>query len=204
MKDFGAISRHKWALPLEAAMAVGVIVTFARGDWHHFSISLFTLVVSFLPLLIERFMRVRLPSLFQVMYVAFIFLSMFSGEVLAMYERVGLWDDAVHISSGLLIGTCAAVFTRTSREHIRMSAWTQAVFVFGIVTSLIVLWEIVEFASDQLFGTYSQGASLVDTMSDLVDGTVGGLIIAIVLVVHLTKKRIQIFDTLVHTYEKLN
>jgi hypothetical protein len=34
-------------------------------------------------------------------------------------------------------------------------------------------WEIFEFTTDRLFGLYSQNGSLVDTMVDIICGTVG-------------------------------
>lgn len=205
MKDYGSLSRHKWAIPLEIAMAAGAVVTFTQGNWKHFAISVFTFVVGFAPLWFERIVRVRLPALLQVTYVAFIFLSMFSGEVIGMYGRLWEWDDLVHLASGFLIGAAGVVgLAELSREHVRMPAWMQATFIFGLVASIVLLWEVAEFASDELFGTFSQGADLFDTMMDLIYGVSSGLIVALALVFHLKKRRIRLFDALIKTYAKLN
>lgn len=205
MKDYGSLSRHKWAIPFEVAMMIGAIVTFTQGNWKHFAISVFTLLVSFTPLLFERVVRVRLPALLQVTYVAFIFLSMFSGEVIGMYGRVWEWDDLVHLSSGFLIGTMGVVgLAELSREHIRMPAWMQAVFIFGLVAIFVLLWEVAEFTSDELFGTFSQGKDLFDTMMDLIYGLASGLIVSLALAFHLTKRHLKLFDALIKSYAKLN
>ena len=58
----------------------------------------------------------------------------------------------------------------------RLPPWLQFLFVLAVSVFIAVLWEFVEFASDQLFGTTSQD-SLVDTMYDLILGTSGTLVL---------------------------
>jgi hypothetical protein len=62
MSDYGTLRRHVGALPFELAMAVGLIATSVQGNWKHAAASLFTLSVSFLPLLIERWGKIKLPA----------------------------------------------------------------------------------------------------------------------------------------------
>jgi hypothetical protein len=90
--DFGSLRRHVWALPLTLLMTIGIVTTYLAGHYPHMAIAIFLVISSTLPLLIERFWRVRLPTFIQVSYVAFLFLSMYSGEVLGMYSRFFNWD----------------------------------------------------------------------------------------------------------------
>jgi hypothetical protein len=206
MKDYGSFSRHKWAVPFEVVMAVGGIVQFIEQDWLHLLTSVFTFTVSFVPLWFERIFKVRLPALLQFAFVAFVFLSMFCGEVFDMYARVWQWDDIIHFSSGLLIGLGSVVWITALVESIKnvsIPRWLQSWFVFSIVSSLIVLWELVEFGSDQIFSTTSQG-SLYDTMMDLLYGALGGAIISVLLVLHLGGRRMRVLDTLTDSYKRLN
>lgn len=205
MKKTGSFSRHKWSLPFEVVMAVGVIVTFAQGNWKHFAISLFTLIAGFAPLFFERLVGVRLPTLIHTLYTGFIFASMFAGEVLGMYGRIWEWDDAIHFISGLLIALGGVLLlAEMSREKIRMPAWMQALFVISLVSLVVLTWEIVEFGSDQIFGTHSQGGDLHDTMIDLVEGFGGGLIIALAFAAHLKGRTVRVFSRLAHSYARLN
>jgi len=204
--DYGSLKRHKWALPFEAFMLGGAVMTFLKQDWLHLGTSLFTFVASFAPLLFERVFKVRLPAAFQVSYVAFIFLSMFLGEVFYVYGNFWQWDDIIHFSAGILIAlgavTWLTALTRQFKE-IKVPVWLQVVFVYGVVQSIIVLWELVEFGSDQIFGTTSQG-DLIDTMWDLVDGTAGAFIVCILLATHQLKRRIPFLERWIHSYSRLN
>ncbi len=92
-----------------------------------------------------------------------------------------------------------------TREHIRMPAWMQATFIFCLVAGVIVVWELVEFSSDQLFGTNSQGNDLFDTMLDLLYGAIGGFVMAVLLALHLGgKRRVRLLGGLIEKYVKLN
>lgn len=206
MKDYGSFIRHKWAIPFEVVMAVGGVVQLFEQDWLHLLTSVFTFTVSFAPLWFERIFKVRLPFFLQFAFVAFVFLSMFCGEVFDMYARVWEWDDVIHFSSGILIGLGTVVWISaltSSLKSVSIPRWLQSLFVFAIVSAVIVLWELVEFGSDQLFSTTSQG-SLFDTMIDLLYGALGGAIISVLLVLHLGGRRIRVLDRLVDSYKRLN
>lgn len=206
MKAYGALSRHAWALPFEAVMAVAAIVTAAQGSAKYAAISLFTLTVSFAPLVLERRARVRIPAALQTAYVAFVFASMFGGEVLGLYGRIWPWDDIVHFSSGLLIALSGAVWL-TALTHkprvARMPAWLQALFAFCLVAALIMAWEFTEFTSDHWFGTNSQGP-LLDTMRDLLLGAAGGLIMSIAFLLHLRGHNVPVLGWIISAYRRLN
>lgn len=204
--DYGSFARYKWAIPLQIVMAVGGVVQLIEKDWLHLLTSVFTFTISFAPLWFERLTKVRLPALLQFTFVAFVFLSMFSGEVLDMYALFWPWDDIIHFSSGILIGLGAVVWLTalvTSLKKVNIPRWLQSLFVFFVVAAVIMAWELVEFTSDQLFGTTSQG-TLFDTMMDLVYGALGGAIISILLVLHLGGRNFRALDALVQSYKRLN
>ena len=175
MGDYGTFRRHFWALPLEVAMLVGVFLTVAAHDWLHVLTASFTFIISFAPLIFERIFRVKLPQLFQITYVLFVFLSMFCGEVLKLYATVRGWDGAMHALSGGFIGLGVILWLRSLiyQRKIQFSFLLQMVFTFSFGVMIATIWEIVEFGSDQIFGTTSQDRSLYDTMTDLVYGSAG-------------------------------
>lgn len=186
MDKYGAFRRHVWATPLEAAMLVGCVVTLLQQNWKFLLISLFTLTISFAPLAYERFFKIRLPASFQFVYVLFVFFSMFAGEVLRFYANVWGWDAGIHFLSGILIGLAVILWLRRlsqQKDKVRMPGWLQFIVVLAVSISVAVAWEIVEFISDQTFGTTSQD-SLVDTMFDLILGTVGTLVLLLAYIRH--------------------
>jgi len=188
VKDYGTLRRHILAVPFELVMLGGAVVTFAKGDHLHLLTSVFTFCISFLPLVLERRLKLRLPTAVQTVYVAFIFSSMFAGEVFGLYGRIWPWDDWMHFISGVIMGVGVILWLAyLELKSVKLPRWLQGYLVLGTVAFAAVLWELAEFASDQLFGTSSQGGDLVDTMLDLLYDTSGAVIVAVAW--RLTTKR---------------
>ena len=204
--DFGSLRRHLWALPLTLVMAFGIVATFMAGRYAHMAIAIFLVISSSLPLLIERLWRVRLPTFIQVSYVAFLFLSMFSGEVLGMYSRFHPWDDIMHFISGIFVGMGAVLWLISviDRKQLSVSSWLTATCVFCLGATIAVIWEVVEFSSDQLFGTFTQRNDLFDTMTDLMFGTVSALLVAMLLDRALRRKFSFGMNRVIAYYRHLN
>ncbi len=181
MKDYGTLRRHVLALPFELVMFGGAVVTFAKGDHLHLLTSVFTFLISFLPLVLERRLRIRLPMAVQTVGVAFIFASRCAGEVFGMYGSIWVWDDWIHFISGILIsiGTILWV-TYLKTKDLRLPQWLQSYLILGTAAFLAVLWELAEFTSDRVFGTSSQGGDLIDTMLDLLFDVSGSVIVAVI------------------------
>lgn len=202
-----AFRRHIWALPLEMIMAIGVVTTALQANWKHFAASLFTVTASVALLYAERLFRVKLPPLVHFMYVGFIFASLFAGEVLHLYSRIWLWDDIMHFISSFLIGILTAFWLLTLRRRDKsfaIPAWFGAVYILGVAVIAAVAWEIIEFTSDQLFGTYSQGADLFDTMMDLVYETTSGLIVALAWMAYSKGRYVVLLTPILRSFERLN
>ena len=206
MSDYGAFRRHVWATPFEAAMLAGVVVTFIQQNWKFFLIALFTFTISFAPLVYERVVKIKLPASFQFTFVSFVFFSMFSGEVLRFYANVWGWDAGIHFLSGILIGLAVILWLRrllASKLHVRMPGWMQFLFVLSVSVSVAVVWEIVEFASDQWFGTKSQD-SLVDTMFDLILGSIGTLVLLSAYIRHQRGRFVPVLGRAIGHFDPLN
>lgn len=206
MADFGSLKRHAWAIPFEVFMLGGAVMTTLKGDWLHLGTSLFTFTVSFVPLLFERIFKVRLPAAFQVSYVAFVFLSMFLGEVFYVYGNFWQWDDIMHFLAGILIALAGVTWLSALTKQfkaVRIPVWLQVIFVYCLVQAVIVLWEFAEFGSDQVFSTTSQG-DLIDTMWDLIDGAAGAIVVCVLLATHQLKRRIPMLERWINAYTRLN
>lgn len=204
--DFGSFRRHRWALPFTCTMASGAVVSMMTGDTGHVTISLFLVLSSMLPVLIERLWRVRLPAFIQVSYVGFLFLSMFSGEVLGMYSRFYPWDDIMHFLSGLFVGVGAVLWLTSviDRANLRIAPWLHALYVFCLGAAMAVIWEVVEFSSDRLFGTFTQRNDLFDTMTDLIFGTSSALIVAMLVYAALKGRNSLGLHRIIAQYRELN
>jgi hypothetical protein len=67
-----------------------------------------------------------------------------------------------------------------------------------------VVWEIVEFSSDRLFGTFTQRNDLFDTMTDLIYGTTSALLVAILLYLALRNRPNMRLGRVIERYRNLN
>ncbi|SHJ34604.1 hypothetical protein SAMN05444401_2852 [Clostridium amylolyticum] len=112
----------------------------------------------------------------------FIFLSMFLGKLMNFYSKVPNWDDFLHLTSGIILGMIAYmillnIFKEEKFQVLDKKFITFFIIIFGIACA--GFWEIFEFSGDMIFGLNSQGGSLLDTMTDIIDGTVGATAVAI-------------------------
>lgn len=108
----------------------------------------------------------------------FIFMAMYLGNVWDFYSLIPSYDKILHLSSGIIIGIVGLiVYAHFTKEYMKkLNIKFMLVFVFIFCVGLAGLWEIWEFTGDRLFGLDSQNNSLIDTMIDIICGTVGGLI----------------------------
>lgn len=206
LNDYGTIRRHSWAIPFEMVLIVSAALLLYLGNYGHMAIALFLFVVSFLPLLVERIWQVRIPAFIHTAYVVFIFASLFCGEVLGMYIRFYPWDDILHLVSGLLVAVCSMLWLTTviQRVKLQLSAWLYALSVFCLGATVAVVWEVVEFCSDQIFGTFMQRNDQFDTMTDLIYGTGGALFVAVLLYCYLLEKHSLGLGRIMAYYVQLN
>lgn len=161
-------------------MVVSLLVFMWAGQFSNAGITLFLLVACLALPIIEHLSRVRLAPLLHVSYVGFLFASLFAGEVLGMYSILSAWDDGLHFVSGILTGLGGIVWLMTlvDRRTIKAPAWLLTGMVIALGGLVAVVWELVEFSSDQWLGTFMQRNDLFDTMTDFAYGMLGALIMA--------------------------
>jgi hypothetical protein len=137
----------------------------------------------------------RLVDLPRVYDLAFVIAMTFTGwgEALGLYDTFVWYDDVVHTIVPML--TCQVAYIAFARLEVvpdpreRTSLrreWGIAVATFCFGVAVAGLWEIVEFGSDELFGSQLQ-LSNTDTVTDLIAGTAGSIAGAAGLVLWTTR-----------------
>lgn len=173
---------RRLTLFLQVTLLVGVVLALLQGRWLAAFATTGIIIVTFLPLILGRRFAVRIPPEFEVLAVVFIYASLFLGEVRGYYIRYWWWDAILHAGSGFLLGILGflLVYVLNERDDVdlNMQPHFVALFAFMFAVGMGAIWEIFEFAMDQIFALNMQKSGLVDTMWDLIIDTGGALIIS--------------------------
>ena len=173
-------------LVIQGLLVLGVVGFVLLRDWPNALLTTLVIVLTLLPWLLRRWLRVDVPPEFQLVAALFVFCAIFLGTSLGFYGRFHWWDTALHTTSGCLLGIVGfiAVFLINGTDHrpegMRISLI--AVFGFMFAVTLGVFWEIYEFVADQLIpGLDMQvvATGTRDTMVDMIVNTIGAAVIAV-------------------------
>jgi len=168
---------------LKCILIIGALGLFLSGQYQAMMETILILMITFLPLVLSARFQVKIPYEFETLAILFVFLSLFSGEVLDFYTRYWWWDIALHTFSGFLLGITGFllvyVLNEDNQVHLDLSPAFIALFAFMFAMGIGAIWEIFEFAMDEIFGLNMQKSGLQDTMWDLIVDAIGALIISI-------------------------
>lgn len=169
-----------------------VIIAAMRGSWVNVLAALSALLLTFLPSLIERKLKVDYPGEFEIIILLFIFASVYLGDMHDFYLKFRWWDTLLHSLSGLIFGvigfTLVYILNSSQRAPVKLTPVFIAIFAFCFSLSMGILWEIYEFLMDELFGMKLQRFGLNDTMWDMILDTLGAIVVSAAGYLHLKYK----------------
>jgi hypothetical protein len=164
-------------------LLVSAVVAALLGQWDTAVITVAIGAVTHLPAMISRRYDLTLPADFEFLAVLFVFGSLFLGEVRGYYTRFWWWDALLHTGAGFLLGILGFLLVYALNQrglgNLQLKPAFIALFSFTFSLALGALWEIFEFAMDQVFGLNMQKSGLVDTMWDLIVNVIGAAVIAL-------------------------
>lgn len=209
------LTHRRVALFLQALLIAEILAALWQQQWFVAFITAGIVAVTLVPLLLERRFRVHIPPQFQLLAIAFVFASLFLGEVHGYYTRFWWWDIALHTMSGFLLGIIGFLLVHLLNEMeeigVHMKPGFVAFFAFLFSLGIGALWELFEFSMDTFFGTNMQkemlgdASGLVDTMIDLMVDTAGALIVALYGYRHLkTADRGSFLERWISTFIRRN
>jgi len=186
------------SLVIRATIVLAIISAITNQSWTILFVGCLTLVLTFLPAMIERNYKILLPAEFEIIMVAFIYTSLFLGEVHDYYTRFWWWDVILHVGSGLALGFVGflILFVLYEEKKIRAKPVTIAIFSFSFALAIGASWEIFEFAMDGFLGFNMQKTGLADTMWDLIVDAGGALVTATIGFFYLKGGKHRIFNRL--------
>ena len=173
---------------LQAILVIEVVLAVWNKQWLTAIITTGIIIVTLAPLFLEKFFHVFIPPEFVLVTIAFVFASLFLGEIHDYYNRYWWWDIALHSCSGLLLGIIGFllvyVLNETENIDVHMKPGFVALFAFMFAVGIGAIWEIFEYSMDSFFDMNMQKAmlddpsGLTDTMWDLIVDTLGALVIS--------------------------
>jgi hypothetical protein len=170
------------AVALQLAIALVSVSSLIRGQYRVAFAGCLIFMLTFVPAIIERRLKIQLPIEVTLITCLFLYASFFLGEIKDFYELYWWWDLALHGTSAILIGMVGFVsiypFYMTNR--VQVAPVYVALFTFALAVTVGTLWEIFEFLMDRYIGLNMQRTGLVDTMTDLLVNASGALMAAVI------------------------
>ena len=185
MTDLLTDSRERWLIHL---LQVGLLAISAyglyRGETGVVVNGLVSLGVTFVPALLRRDLDIRMdPD-----YVLWISIAVFvhAAGILGPYRNIPWYDSVTHaLSASIVAGVGYAVVQTVDQnsERTTLTPEIQFAFILIFVMAFGVLWEIIEFGTEQAATLLGSEAVLVqygldDVINDLVFNQVGAIVVA--------------------------
>lgn len=138
----------------------------------------------------------------KIMYILgliFIIMSIYLGNVLNIYTYITYYDKILHLASGIILGIVGfAIYIYFEyKEKNKLNAKFAVIFTVVFAIAMAGAWEMWEFSTDQIFGLTSQNNSLLDTMTDIICGTVGGVLILPLIYMHTKGNKIKFLEVVI-------
>ena len=164
---------------MQAGMVALAISGVFTGELTYVPAALVAILVSELPSLFRRDLKIVLPVELNLWIVTALFVHVL-GSFSGFYDNLPGWDHLTHAMSASLIAALGFIIV-TSIDKYAESVYLPRAFLALLIVMLTmavgVVWELMEYLIDSATGSHLQ-YSLDDTMKDLLFDTIGGLLVA--------------------------
>jgi hypothetical protein len=164
---------------MQAGMVAVVVAGLATRNFTWVPAAFASLVISEIPSVLRRDLRIVLPLELNLWLVLALFLHVIGG-VSGFYDNLPGWDHLTHAMSSSLIaalGFVAVVALDKYVESIYLPGGFLALFILMFTMAMGVAWEVMEYVFDVYAGSNMQ-YSLSDTMLDLLFDSFAGFVVA--------------------------
>lgn len=155
-----------------------MIRQFFNGNYENVFLGILTLLLLFIPSLVQVSFRIELPTALEIIILLFIFSAEILGEIQEFYILIPFWDTILHTINGFLaaaIGFSLVVLLNENQKVMfTLSPVFIAVVAFCFSMTIGVVWEFFEFAMDRFFLLDMQKDTVVHTISSVMLDPDGG------------------------------
>jgi hypothetical protein len=169
-----------------------------------------TLAISFIPDILKKTTRLKIIPEFRYLFLAFVFISQFMGEIFDFFIKYSWWDKMAHVISAFIItiiGYIILYFYLPPEEYARNNKTYlvfATIFAFSFSMMLGAMWEIFEYFMDVTFGHNMQKSGLTDTMGDFLACLAGSLMPCILFLTDIKRKKKSFVTALINKYLEIS
>ena len=154
---------------LRIAVVLVLIAQCFNRNYENVFLFVLTLLMFLIPTILEKELKIELPSALEIIVLLFIFAAEILGEIRAFYITYPGWDTLLHTLNGFL---CAAIgfalvdmLNRNERLSLSLSPVYMAIVAFCFSMTIGVMWEFFECGMDQFFLKDMQKDTVVNQIS---------------------------------------
>lgn len=169
---------------------------FVEMRWLSYMFIFGFVVCSWIPFFLNWIFKLQFNIIIIICYQVFLALSLIVGSLWRVYGMWGIYDSIVHFGSGVLISMITYSLFENCNKNNKLSLVWLFVLVFSVGVMCAGVWEIYEFVTDGIIGNNAQvfeglvgREALRDTMTDIICGTCGSILGAVVVVLIERQKR---------------
>ncbi|QSX05344.1 hypothetical protein JYG23_11755 [Sedimentibacter sp. zth1] len=177
MKNFAYYS--KWALRI--GIGIAFIYSLIIRNWIGIAGGLAIFLSTYIIDYINRNRKVISDDLVSL-YSIFCIFAVVIGVMFNFYDVISWWDLLMHVFSGIILAIVGNSLLNSLLKGKKTNPTIRFFFLLGFACIGGVVWEIYEFAVDNILSIDTQrvATTLVnDTMSDLITDVMGGLLASI-------------------------
>ena len=147
-------------------------------DINRISLGVVSLLLLVIPILIEKFSKIKIEKYVKLIYYFFLLISFILGVLFQLYYSTYFFDLIVHGLFGLLLSIIIGT-------KLKSNSWMNFFLLLSIVIFIGFIWESLEFFSDVFMRTDHQEkiSGAKDTMTDLLMSMVGTMIYSVYVLI---------------------
>ena len=150
-----------------------------------------------IPVVVYLIFKWRFPPILKIIGFGFIFCGMLFATAMNLYSLIPEWDTILHTLSGVMCFLFAYYVLLATGVLFKVKEALGIVICLLLNASTSSVWELIEYAADG-FGNgnaqHSLEEGVVDTMQDIIANTIGGLAVAIFMIVDILINKRKVTD----------
>ncbi len=168
--------------------------------------SAFGFFLTFLPAILEKTLKVKIPASFEVILILFIYGLLLLGKVRGYYAGLHLLAILLNFTSAIVLGLVGltVLYSLHKEDKINASPLVIAIFSFCFAVAVGVLWEMFEFGLDKFFGFSLQQESLTSSMGEMAANVAGAIIVSFAGYFYIKNGKITLISRLISSIVEKN